>query len=128
MNKCSIITIIIIKIIIKYCLLQFKAAIKPLWYWKKLSNKEGKLRMPRTIRYQDYQIDPEPFNAGTWNYCGISCSFKRSLSLFTVITDIDIRNSFLCLWPKSLSPWHLHEHERNVVCLHDIHMNNNEYY
>ena len=49
MIRCSIITITTIKIIIWYCLLWFKAAIKPMWYWKEPFNKEGRLRMPRTI-------------------------------------------------------------------------------
>ena len=40
MNKCSIIIIITIKIIIRYCRLQFKAAIKLPWFWKEPFNKQ----------------------------------------------------------------------------------------
>ena len=46
MNRCSIITISIIKIITRYCLSQFKAAIKPTKVLKKPFNIEGILRMP----------------------------------------------------------------------------------
>ena len=40
-------TILIIKITIRYCLLQFKAAIKPLWFLEKPFHEEGILRIER---------------------------------------------------------------------------------
>ena len=40
-------TILIKKIIIRYCLLQFKAAIKPPWFLEKPFHKEGILRIEK---------------------------------------------------------------------------------
>ena len=56
MNICSIITIIIIKIGTRHCLLRFKETIKPPTFQKK-TNKERRLRMPRIICYENYYID-----------------------------------------------------------------------
>ena len=103
MNRCSIITIITIKITTRYCLLQFKGAIKPLWFWSNLLTKKDdweclELFLIRTI----------------WLIQIIRCSFQRSLSLLAEFLEIviDIRNNLLCLWPQSLSLCHLYKHER----------------
>ena len=42
-------TILIKKIIIRYGLLQFKAAIKPPWFLKKPFHKEGTLRIEKAV-------------------------------------------------------------------------------
>ena len=42
-----------------YRLLQFEAAISPPWLGTKPFDKEGRLRMPRSNRHQNYQIDPD---------------------------------------------------------------------
>ena len=88
MNRCSIITIIIIKVIIKYFLLRFKAAIKPPWFWKKPFTKEGRLKMPRTICHQSYLID---LNHQTYPVASVVCLRGPWVRWHLVVWSHDIR-------------------------------------
>ena len=120
MNTCSIITIIIIKIIIRHCLLQFKAVINPPWFQKNLFTKKEDWECLEPFSFHNLLIllceTPVASDVRLWDpwVCLHLLSFLKIV--------IDICNNLLCLWHLSLCFGILTNMIENMVCSHDIHV------
>ena len=108
MNRCSITSIVVIKIITRYCVLRLKAGIKPLIFWKNVLTKKNDWEF--LIDVVDFCLMASQSKSSTNMHRFRDLESVHSCWVIWIV--IHTRNNLLWMWPQSVSLRHLHKHEK----------------